>query len=159
MGWGPHVMGAGCQSTGRRELGRLKEAGPHGRAGSPQSPGQSMMRKGPWSFCPALGGQHPHLYLHDGDGDFGCKVAYHHSPSTPADALCLDLHVHLLQCRLAGLCAVEKMLRDLNILDHPADIFLIFSTLVCPLAQHLAGDRESALLEFNELWISHHDHW
>lgn len=150
-------MGAGCQSTERCELGR-KEAGPHGRAGSPQSLEQIMLRKGPWLVCPALGGQHLPLYPRDGDGDLGVKwliiIPLKHRLMLFA-WICTST---LLQCRLAGLCVVEKMLRDLNILDHPADIFLIFSTLVCPLAQHLTGDRESVLLEFSELWISYHDH-
>ena len=50
------------------------------------------------------------------------------------------------------------MLQDLNILDYTADIFLISSTLVCQLAQNLAGDMESVLLEFNKLWINYQDH-
>lgn len=132
----PHVTGAGCQSTGRCELGR-KEAGPHGRAGSPQSLERITLRKGPWSVCPAPGGQHPPLYPRDGHGDLGVKwlivIPLKHRLMLFA-WICTST---LLQCRLAGLCVVEKMLWDSNILDHPADIFLIFSTLVCLLAQHL----------------------
>ena len=50
------------------------------------------------------------------------------------------------------------MLQDLNILDYLVDIFLTFSTPVCQLVQHLVGDVESVLLEFNKLWINYHNH-
>ena len=50
------------------------------------------------------------------------------------------------------------MLQDLNILDYPADTLLISSRLVCQLAQNLAGDMESVLLEFDKLWINYQDH-